>query len=133
MFWKVDFIVFVNVRFSIFQNFMNYSFHCCFGNKDHVYIRMHEMYTLMTEMKSKGLLRICLMLQKPSRKLILLPRHVCFWYDLNFQVAKTWENHYYKNISWALFYKRFLRVRINNWNLVLSKNKLTTIFTWSDK
>ena len=57
---------------------MNYSFHCCFGNKDDVYIRMHKMYTLMTEMKSKGLLRICLMLQKPSRKLILLPRHVCF-------------------------------------------------------
>ena len=133
MFWKVDFIVFVNVRFSIFQNFMNYSFHCCFGNKDHVYIRMHEMYTLMTEMKSKGLLRICLMLQKPSRKLILLPRHVCFWYDLNFQVAKTWENHYYKKYFVSFILQTLLRVRINNWNLVLSKNKLTTIFTWSDK
>ena len=127
------FIHFVKMMFNAFYNFMNRLFRCWFGNKDYFYTMITEMYRSMRNMKSQKWLRMCLMLQKVQVNRFYCSAMFVFDIILIFQVAKTRENYYYKNISWPLFYKSLSRVRINNWNLVSSKNILWTIFTWSDK
>lgn len=119
--------------FNAFYNFMNHLFRCCFGNKDYFYTMINEMYRSMRNMKSQKMTANVFNVAKSSGKQILLFRHVCFWYNLDFSGCKNTKNYYYKNISWPLFYKSLSRVRINNWNLFSSKNILWTIFTWSDK